>query len=181
MSFILYCDQAIPLTSVCDIFLQLIDTPIKDPETNIRLAWGAVTLRNRLLVGLCRCFEASCTCASQQTAEILNSLKTSQAQIYCREQARNRDQASVLKQYQIGNTCFARPKARKLYPNLIEGELGIITAHCTTHGDFMAKVNFPTHGTLEIPAELAFIHPLEAKENCTNMDRGLQSGSKLPP
>jgi len=54
MSFILYCDQLIPLTSVCDIFLQLIDTPIKDPETNIRLAWGAVTLGNRLVVGLCR-------------------------------------------------------------------------------------------------------------------------------
>jgi len=161
MSFILYCDHTIPLNSVCDIFLQLTDKPIKDPETNIRLAWGAVTLGNRLLVGLRRCFKASCTCATQQTAEILNSLKNFQAQIYCREQARNRDQAIVLKQYQINSTCFARLKARKLYPNLIEGELGITTAHCTTHGDLMAKVHFPTHGILEIPAELAFIHPLD--------------------
>jgi len=39
MSFILYCDQEIPLTSVCDIFFQLIDTPSTDPKTNIRLAW----------------------------------------------------------------------------------------------------------------------------------------------
>jgi len=179
MSFILYCDHTIPLNSVCDIFLQLIDMPIKEPETDIRLAWGAVTLGNRLLVGLCRCFEASCICATQQTAEILNSLKTSQAQIYCREQARNRDQASVLKQYQIGSTCFAQHKARKLYPNLIEGELGIITAHCTTHGDLMAKVNFPTHGNLEIPAELAFIHPLEAKENWTNTGPGFTLGDKI--
>jgi hypothetical protein len=167
MSFILYCDHTIPLNSVCDIFLQLTDKPIKDPETNIRLAWGAVTLGNRLLVGLCRCFEATCTCATQQTGEILNSLKNSQAQIYCREQARNRDQATVLKQFQIDSTCSARLKARKLHPNLIEGELGIITAHCTTHGDLMARVNFPTHGTLEIPADLAFIHPLEARENWT--------------
>jgi len=44
--------------------------------------------------------------------------------------------------------------------------LDIITAHCNnTYGDLMAKVNFQTHGILEIPAELAFIHPLEAKEN----------------
>jgi len=35
MSFILYCDHTIPLNSVCDIFLQLTDKPIKDPETNI--------------------------------------------------------------------------------------------------------------------------------------------------
>jgi len=77
MSFILYCDQLIPLTSVCDIFLQLIDTPIKDPAIDIRLAWGAVTLGNRLLVGLCQCFKPSYTCATQQTAEILTSLKTS--------------------------------------------------------------------------------------------------------
>jgi len=56
MSFILYCDHAIPLNSVCEIFLQLIDTPIRDLATNIRLAWAAVTLRNWLLVGLCHCF-----------------------------------------------------------------------------------------------------------------------------
>jgi len=117
MSFILYCDLAIPLNSVCDIFLQLIDTPIRDLATNIRLAWATVTLENWLLVGLCHCFEDTCTCATQQTKEILNSLKDSQAQIYCREQARNRDHATVLKQLQIGNTCFARLKARKLYPN----------------------------------------------------------------
>jgi len=130
-------------------------------------------------VGLCRCFEASCTCATQQTAEILNSLKNSQAQIYCREQARNRDQATVLKQYQIDSTCFARLKARKFYPNLIEGELGIITVHCNTHGDLMAQVNFPTHGILEIPAELAFIHPLEAKENWTKTGPRFTIGDKI--
>jgi len=66
-------------------YYNIIDTSINDPETNIRLAWEAVTLGNKLLVGLCRCFEPSCTCATQQMAEILNSLKTSQAQIYCRE------------------------------------------------------------------------------------------------
>jgi len=170
MSFILYCDHTVPLNSVCDIFLQLTDQSIKNSETNIRLAWAAVTLGNRLLVGLCRCFEATCTCATQQTILILNSLKNSQTQIYCRERARNRDQAEVLRQFQIDGTCFARQKARKLHPTLIEGELGIITAHCTTHGDLMAKVNFPTHCILEIPAEIAFIHPLEARENWTKTE-----------
>jgi len=175
MSFILYCDHTVPLNSVCNIFLQLTDQSIKNPETNIRLAWVAVTLGNRLLVGLCRCFEATCTCATQQTREILNSLKNSQTQIYCRERARNRDQATVLKQFQIDSTCFARLKARKLHP----GELGIITAHCTTHGDLMAKVNFPTHGILEIPAEIAFIHPLEARENWTKTGPRFTLGDKI--
>jgi len=85
MSFILYCDHTIPLHSVGDIFLQLIEKAITDPDTNIRLAWGAVTLGNRLLVGLCQCLKTPCTCATHQTAEILKSLKTTQAQIYCRE------------------------------------------------------------------------------------------------
>jgi len=167
MSFILFCDHAIPLNSIGDIFLQLIDTPIRDLATNIRLAWAAATLGNWLLVGLCHCSEATCTCATQQTKEILNSLKDSQAQIYCREQARNRDYATVLKQFQIGSTYSARLKARQIYPSLMEGELGIITAHCTTHGDLMAKVDFPTHGALEILADLTFIHPLENRENWT--------------
>jgi hypothetical protein len=179
MSFILYCDHTVPLNSVCDIFLQLTGQPIKNSETNIRLAWAAVTLGKRLLVGLCRCFEATCTCATQQTGEILNSLKNSQTQIYCRERARNRDQATVLKQFQIDSTCVARQKARKLHPTLIEGELGIITAHCTTHGDLMAKVNFPTHGILEIPAEIAFIHPLEARENWTKTGLQFALGDKI--
>jgi len=91
MSIILYCDHTIPLKSICDIYLQLIDQAIWNPETNIRLAWAAATLGNRLLVGLCQCFEATCTCATQKTGEILSSLKNSQAQIYCRERARSRD------------------------------------------------------------------------------------------
>jgi len=165
MSIILYCDHTVPLNSVCDIYLQLTDQAIKNPETNIRLAWAAVTLENRFLVGLCRCFEAKCTCATQRTGEILSSLKNSQAQIFCRERARTRDPAAVNKQFHIGSTYFARQKACRLYPALVEGELRIITAHCTTHGDFMARVDFKTHGTLEIPAEIAFIHPLEAEEN----------------
>jgi len=172
MSFILYCDHTIPLNSVCDIFVQLIDRPITEPDTNIRLAWGAVTLGNRPLVGLCRCLKPPCICATQQTAEILKSLKTSQAQIYCREQARKRNQALVPQQYAIHSTCFARYKARKFYSLLIEGELGIISAHCTTHGDLMAMVNLTTHGNLEIPAELTFIHPLEAKEHWTSTGPG---------
>jgi len=45
------------------------------------------------------------------------------------------------------------------------GKLGIITAHCTTHGDLMATVEFPTHGSLEILMDLDFIHPLETLEN----------------
>ena len=57
MSIILYFDHTVPLNSVCDIYLQLTDQAIKNPEINIRLAWAAVTLGNRLLVGLCRCFE----------------------------------------------------------------------------------------------------------------------------
>jgi len=179
MSFILYCDHTIPLHSVSDIFLQLTEKAITKPDTNIRLAWGAVTLGNRLLVSLCQCLKTPCTCATHQTTEILKSLKTTQALIYCREQAWNRNSASVLQQYAIHSTCFARYKARKLYPLLIEGELGIITAHCTAHGDLMAIVNFPTHGTLEIPAELTFIHPLEAREHWTNTGPGFTLGDKI--
>jgi len=179
MSIILYFDHKISLNSVCDIYLQLTDQAIKNPETNIRLAWAAVTLGNRLLVGLCRCFEATCTCATQKTGEILSSLKNSQAQIYCRERARNRDQATVIKQFLIGSTCFARQKACRLHPTLIEGELGIITAHCTTHGDLMAKVNFKTHGILEIPSEIAFIHPLEARKNWTMTGPQFELGDKI--
>jgi len=40
------------------------------------------------------------------------------------------------------------------------GELGIITAHRTTHGDLMTTVDFPTHGSLEILMDLNFIHTL---------------------
>jgi len=39
MSIILYCDHTIPLNSVCDIFLQLTDQAIKNPKTNIPLAY----------------------------------------------------------------------------------------------------------------------------------------------
>ena len=47
----------------------------------------------------------------------------------------------------------------------------------------MAIVNFPTHGDLEIPAELTFIHPLEAslQGNWTNTGPGFMLGDKLPP
>jgi len=89
VSIILYCDYAVPLNSVCDIYLQITDQAIKNPETNIRLAWAAVTLGNRLLVGLCRCFEAIHTCATQKTGKILSSLKNSHAQIYCKKARQN--------------------------------------------------------------------------------------------
>jgi len=36
----------------------------------------------------------------------------------------------------------------------------------------MAMVNLTTHGNLEIPAELTFIHPLEAKEHWTSTGPG---------
>ena len=159
----------------------IFDLPFGFPINNIISVslWGAVTLGNRLLVGLYECFEPSCTCATQQTTETLKILKSFQAQLYCREQARQRDQDTVLKQYIIGSTCFARHKARKLYPKLIDGELGIITAHCTTHGDLMAKVNFPTHGVLHIPAEFAFIHPLKAKDNWTRNGPRFTIGDKI--
>jgi len=45
------------------------------------------------------------------------------------------------------------------------GELGLTTAHGTTHGDRMVSVDFQTKGTLEILAERTFIHPLEATAN----------------
>jgi len=169
----------IPLHSVSDIFLQLIEKAIMNLDTNIRLAWGAVTLGNRLLVGLCQCLKTPCTCAAHKTTEILTFLKTTQALIFCREQARLRNSDSVLQQYAIHSTCFARYKACELYPLLIEGELGIITSHCTTHGDLMAIVNFPTHGDLEILAALTFIHPLEARENWTNSGPGFTLGDKI--
>ena len=54
MAIILYCDHTVPLGSICDIYLNLTEKAITTPETNIRLAWAAVTLGNRFLVGLCR-------------------------------------------------------------------------------------------------------------------------------
>jgi len=57
--------------------------------------------------------------------------------------------------------------------------LGIITAHCTIHGDFMAKVDFPTYGTLEIPAELFFIHPPEARDNWSKTGPRFTLGDKI--
>jgi len=181
MSFILYCDHTIPLHSVRDIFLSLIEKVITNLDTNIRLAWGAVTLGNRLLVGLCQCLKTPCTCATRQTTDILTSLKTTQALIYCREQDRNRNPDAVYQQYAISSTCFARNKACNLYPLLREGKLGIITSHGTIHGDLMATINFPTHGDLEIPADLTFIHPLEAslQGNWTNTGPGFMLGDKI--
>jgi len=108
MSTILFCDHTIPLNTVCDIYIQLTDQAIWNPATNIRLAWAAVTLGNRLLVGLCQCFQTACTCATQKTRETLSSLKTSQSQLYCRERARSRDSDTVYKQYSIRSTSFVR-------------------------------------------------------------------------
>ena len=74
-----------------------------------------------------------------KTVEILTFWKNSQAQIYHRERAWARYPTLVAKQFQIDSTSFARQKACKLYPALMDGKLGIISAHCTTHDDFMAK------------------------------------------
>ena len=99
--------------------------------------------------------------------------------MYCREQARSQDQATVLEQFQIGCTCFARPMARQHHPSLMVGELGIIIAHCTTHGDLIATVEFPTHGSLEILMDLSFIHPLEAQENWSKTGPQFTLGNKI--
>jgi len=85
--------------------------------------------------------------------------------MYYREQARSQDQVTVLEQFQIDGTCFARPMACQHHPSLMVGELGILRAYHTTHGDLMATVEFPTHGSLEILMDLSFIRPLEAQEN----------------
>ena len=179
MAIILYCDHTVTLNSICDIYLNLTEKAILTPATNIRLALAAVTLGNRLLVGLCRCFEEPCTCASQKTVDTLKFLKNSQTQIYCRERARARGPALVIKQFEIGSTTFARQKACILYPALMEGELGHIRAHCTTHGDLMARVEFKAHGTLEIPAEITFIHPLESSANWVATGPQYELGDKI--
>jgi len=59
------------------------------------------------------------------------------------------------------------------------GELGIIIAHCTTHGDLIATVEFPTHGSLEILMDLSFIHPLEALENWSKTGPHFTLGNKI--
>ena len=181
MSFILYCDHTISLQSVSDIFLQSIDKAITKPDTNIRLAWGAVTLGNWLLVGLCQCLKTPCICATRHTIDILTFLKTTQALIYCREQDRNRNPDTVYQQCAIQTTCFARIKACNLHPLLREGELGTITAHGTSHGDLTVTVNFPTHGDLEIPAEPTSIQPLDARlqENWTGSGPSFVMGEKI--
>ena len=181
MSFILYCDHIISLQNVSDIFMQLIEKAIIEPDTNIRLAWGAVTLGNKLLVGLCQCLQTPCTSASRRTTATLFFLKTTQALIYCREQARNRDPAAVSQQYAIHSICFARIKACNLHPRLREGELGTILSHGTAHGDFVATVHFPTLGDLEIPAEPTFIHVLEAnlEANWTDTGPDFAMGDKI--
>ena len=43
----------------------------------------------------------------------------------------------------------------------------------------MAKVNFTTHGILDIPAEIAFLHPLEATENWTKTGPQFTLGEKI--
>jgi len=101
MSFILYCEPGLALNSVCDIYFRLAENPIQDPATNIRLAWAAAQLGTWLLSGLCKCSDAVCSCATPLTKETLLYLQESQALMYCREQARSQDQATVLEQFQI--------------------------------------------------------------------------------
>jgi len=43
----------------------------------------------------------------------------------------------------------------------------------------MAKVDFKTHGTLEIQAEIAFTHPLEAKENWVMIGPQYKLGDRI--
>jgi len=59
------------------------------------------------------------------------------------------------------------------------GELGILMAHHTIHGDLMATVNFPTHGPLEILMDLSFINPLEALANWTETGPKITLGDKI--
>ena len=120
------------MNGVCDIFFRLVDDPIQDPATNIRLAWAAAQLGTWLLSGLCHCSDDRCSCANQLTKETLLYLQESQALMYCREQARSQDQATVLGQFQIGHTCFARPMACQRHPCLMVGELGILRTHRTS-------------------------------------------------
>ena len=146
MSFIFYCDHTLSLQIVGDIFMQLIEKAIIKPDTNIRLAWGAVTLGNKLSVGLCQCLQTPCTCTTRRTTDTLSFLKTTQASIYCREQARKRDPEAVAQLYAIHSTCFARERACQRHPLLREGEIGTITSHDKVHGDYVATVHFPTLG-----------------------------------
>ena len=111
--------------------------------------------------------------------DTLTFLKNSQTQIYCRERVRDRNPALVMKQFEIGSTSFARQKACILYPALMEGELGHIRAHFTTHGDFMVRVEFKAHGILEIPAEITFIYPLESRENWVATGPHYELGDKI--
>jgi len=179
MSFLLYCEQELSLNSVCDIFFQLVEDPVQDPATNIRLAWAAAQLGTWLLSGLCHCSDDRCSCANQLTKETLLYLQESQALMYCREQARSQDQGTVLEQFQIGYTCFARPMACQRHPCLMVGELGILRTHRTIHGDLMATVDFPTHGPLEFLMDLSFINPLEALENWIKTGPQFTLGDKI--
>jgi len=61
----------------------------------------------------------------------------------------------------------------------MEGELGHIRVYCATHGEFMARVEFKAHGTLEIPAEIKFIHPLESRENLVPTGPQYEFGDKI--
>ena len=61
----------------------------------------------------------------------------------------------------------------------MEGELGHIRAHFTTHGDFMVRVEFKAHGILEIPAEITFIYPLESRENWVATGPHYELGDKI--
>ena len=60
-----------------------------------------------------------------------------------------------------------------------ENSSGIIRAYCTNHGDLMATVEFPTHGSLEILMDFSFIHPLEAQENWSKTGPQFTLGNKI--
>jgi len=179
MSFILNCEQGLSIDSACDIYHRLIMNPIQDPTTNIRLAWAAAQLMIWLLLGLCSCSDDTCSCANPLTKETLLYLRGAQTLMYCREQARRQDHATVFEQFHIGKTCFARPMACQLHPCLMVGELGILRAHCIIHADLMAMVEFPDHGPLEILMDTSCMNPLESRDNWTKTGPKFILGDKI--
>jgi len=167
MSFILNLEPGLSIDSACEIYHRLVMDPIQDPTTNIRLAWAAARLMTWLLLVLCHCSSTTCSCANILTKETLLTLEEAQTLMYCREQARSQDHATVSKQFPTGKICFARPMACQIHPCLMVGELGILRGHRTIHEDLMAMVDFRKHGTLEILMDSSVITPLEALANWT--------------
>ena len=150
MSFILNLEPGLSVGSVCEIYHRIVMDHILDPLTNIRLAWAATRLVAWLLLGLCHCSTTTCSCPNSLPRETLRHLEDAQTLMYFRERARSQDYAIVSKRFVIDATCFARPIACQTHPCLMVGELGFFKGCRTIHGDLMATVNFPTHGSLEI-------------------------------